>query len=105
MNPYSASAGGRNLPLDWLAEADLQADIRYLATVWAAIQKRNADKSAPAIPYSEHDLPLRLAAQAIERGEVNTTPKWLSPAAAHSLTSSVKSLTSSVSTARCSASA
>jgi hypothetical protein len=41
-------------------EADLQADIRYLATVWAAIQKRNAEKSAPAILYSEHDLPLRI---------------------------------------------
>ncbi len=43
-----------------MREADLQADIRYLATVWAAIQKRNADKSAPAILYSEHDLPLRI---------------------------------------------
>jgi ribonuclease G len=45
---------------DGVREADLQADIRYLATVWAAIQKRNADKSAPAILYSEHDLPLRI---------------------------------------------
>lgn len=45
---------------DGVREADLQADIRYLATVWAAIQKRNAEKSAPAILYSEHDLPLRI---------------------------------------------
>jgi len=45
---------------DGVTEADLQADIRYLATVWAAIQQRHAEKSAPAILYSEHDLPLRI---------------------------------------------
>lgn len=45
---------------DGVTEADLQADIRYLATVWAAIQQRHAEKSAPAVLYSEHDLPLRI---------------------------------------------
>jgi ribonuclease G len=45
---------------DGVREADLQADIRYLATVWAAIQQRHAEKSAPAALYSEHDLPLRV---------------------------------------------
>jgi hypothetical protein len=38
----------------------LQADIRYLATVWAAIQQRHAEQPAPAVLYSEHDLPLRI---------------------------------------------
>jgi ribonuclease G len=45
---------------DGVTEDDLQADIRYLATVWAAIQQRHAEKSAPAILYSEYDLPLRI---------------------------------------------
>ena len=45
---------------DGVREADLQADIRYLATVWAAIQQRDAQHDAPAILYSEHDLPLRI---------------------------------------------
>ena len=45
---------------DGVTEDDLKADIRYLATVWAAIQQRNAEKRAPAILYSEHDLPLRI---------------------------------------------
>ncbi|MFK7898902.1 MAG: ribonuclease E/G [Myxococcota bacterium] len=45
---------------DGVREADLEADIRYLATVWAAIQHRHAETSAPAMLYSEHDLPLRI---------------------------------------------
>ena len=45
---------------DGVREADLEADIRYLATVWAAIQHRNAETTAPAMLYSEHDLPLRV---------------------------------------------
>jgi ribonuclease G len=45
---------------DGVREEDLEADIRYLATVWAAIQKRHADNPAPAVLYSEHDLPLRI---------------------------------------------
>ena len=45
---------------DGVTEDDLKADIRYLATVWAAIQQRHAEKSAPAVLYSEHDLPLRI---------------------------------------------
>ena len=45
---------------DGVREADLEADIRYLATVWAAIQHRHNETSAPAMLYSEHDLPLRV---------------------------------------------
>ena len=45
---------------DGVREADLQADIRYLATIWAAIQQRHAENAAPAVLYSEHDLPLRI---------------------------------------------
>jgi ribonuclease G len=45
---------------DGVRDEDLEADIRYLATVWAAIQKRHADNAAPAVLYSEHDLPLRI---------------------------------------------
>ncbi|MCA9503118.1 MAG: Rne/Rng family ribonuclease [Spirochaetaceae bacterium] len=45
---------------DGVREADLEADIRYLATVWASIQRRHADTHAPAMLYSEHDLPLRV---------------------------------------------
>ncbi|HEB91803.1 MAG TPA: Rne/Rng family ribonuclease [Deltaproteobacteria bacterium] len=45
---------------DGVTEDDLKADIRYLATVWAAIQQRHAEKAAPAVLYSEHDLPLRI---------------------------------------------
>lgn len=45
---------------DGVREADLEADIRYLATVWAAIQHRHGDTTAPAMLYSEHDLPLRI---------------------------------------------
>ncbi len=45
---------------DGVREADLEADIRYLATVWAAIQHRHAETTAPALLYSEHDLPLRI---------------------------------------------
>ncbi|MEM9174977.1 MAG: Rne/Rng family ribonuclease [Myxococcota bacterium] len=45
---------------DGVREADLEADIRYLATVWAAIQHRHGETTAPAMLYSEHDLPLRV---------------------------------------------
>lgn len=45
---------------DGVTEADLEADIRYLATVWAAIQHRHGETNAPAMLYSEHDLPLRI---------------------------------------------
>lgn len=45
---------------DGVRDADLEADIRYLATVWAAIQHRNGETNAPAMLYSEHDLPLRV---------------------------------------------
>lgn len=45
---------------DGVTEDDLKADIRYLATVWAAIQQRHKEQTAPAILYSEHDLPLRI---------------------------------------------
>jgi len=45
---------------DGVRDEDLEADIRYLATVWAAIQKRHTEQPAPAMLYSEHDLPLRI---------------------------------------------
>ncbi len=45
---------------DGVREADLDADIRYLASVWENIQSRNAETRAPAVLHSEPDLPLRM---------------------------------------------
>jgi ribonuclease G len=45
---------------DGVREADLEADIRYLAEVWKQIQERNETTSAPSVLYSEPDLPLRM---------------------------------------------
>jgi ribonuclease G len=45
---------------DGVREADLEADIRYLASVWENIQTRNAETHAPAVLHSEPDLPLRM---------------------------------------------
>jgi ribonuclease G len=45
---------------DGVREADLEADIRYLASVWENIQSRNAETRAPAVLHSEPDLPLRM---------------------------------------------
>jgi ribonuclease G len=49
---------------DGVREADLEADIRYLNTVWQAIQLANAEKTAPCVLHSEPDLPLRIVRDA-----------------------------------------
>ena len=43
-----------------MREADLEADIRYLNTVWEAIQMARAEKTAPCLLHAEPDLPLRI---------------------------------------------
>jgi ribonuclease G len=45
---------------DNATEADLQADIRYLTTVWNDIQSKRKDASSPCDLYSELSLPLRV---------------------------------------------
>jgi len=42
------------------SEADLEADIRYLAAVWSDIQKKRETAIAPCDLYSELSLPLRV---------------------------------------------
>jgi ribonuclease G len=42
------------------SEADLEADIRYLTSVWSDIQKKRETASAPCDLYSELSLPLRV---------------------------------------------
>jgi ribonuclease G len=44
---------------DGASEADLEADVSYLSSVWEQIQTRNAELSAPAALYEELSLPLR----------------------------------------------
>ncbi|MGH0031538.1 MAG: Rne/Rng family ribonuclease [Myxococcota bacterium] len=44
---------------DSATEADLEADINYLAAVWEDIQARNAANPAPAVLFEELSLPLR----------------------------------------------
>jgi ribonuclease G len=41
------------------SEADLEADVTYLASVWEDIQRRNQELSAPAVLNQELALPLR----------------------------------------------
>ena len=41
-------------------DADIEADVRYLASVWDEIQVRKLEVSAPALLYSELSLPLRV---------------------------------------------
>jgi ribonuclease G len=41
-------------------EADLEADVKYLTSVWDDIQFRKENASAPALLYSELSLPLRV---------------------------------------------
>ena len=41
-------------------DADIEADVRYLASVWEEIQIRKHEVSAPALLYSELSLPLRV---------------------------------------------
>ena len=45
---------------DGVREADLEADIRYLAETWKQIQERHATAEAPSVLYAEPDLPLRM---------------------------------------------
>jgi ribonuclease G len=45
---------------DKASEADLEADIRYLTSVWTDIQKKRETASAPCDLYSELSLPLRV---------------------------------------------
>jgi ribonuclease G len=41
-------------------DADIEADVRYLASVWEEIQLRKHEVAAPALLYSELSLPLRV---------------------------------------------
>jgi len=41
-------------------EADLEADVRYLASVWAKIEEQKLEKPPPATLYSEPSLPIRV---------------------------------------------
>jgi ribonuclease G len=41
------------------SEADLEADVNYLSSVWEQIQERKRDVSAPAVLFQELALPLR----------------------------------------------
>ncbi|MEE3330681.1 MAG: Rne/Rng family ribonuclease [Myxococcota bacterium] len=45
---------------DGLKESDLEADIKYLTTVWNEIQEKKVGAVSPAVLYSEPDLPLRV---------------------------------------------
>jgi ribonuclease G len=45
---------------DGVRDADLEADIRYLETIWKKIQLANVEKKAPAVLHAEHDLSLRI---------------------------------------------
>lgn len=41
-------------------DADIEADVRYLTTVWKKLQKASANARAPKVLYSEPALPLRM---------------------------------------------
>jgi ribonuclease G len=41
------------------SQADLEADVAYLSSVWEEIQRRNQELKAPAVLYQELALPLR----------------------------------------------
>ena len=45
---------------DGVREADLEADIRYLRSIWEKILLANDSESAPAVLHEEHELPLRI---------------------------------------------
>ncbi len=45
---------------DGVRSADLEADIHYLASIWHKVQLRSAEKTAPCVLHSEHDLSLRI---------------------------------------------
>ena len=41
-------------------DADIEADVRYLTTVWKRVQKASANARAPKVLYAEPPLPLRM---------------------------------------------
>jgi len=45
---------------DGVREADLEADIKYLKSIWKKIHLANIEKPAPAVLHEEPDLPIRL---------------------------------------------
>ena len=45
---------------DGLKESDLEADIKYLTTVWSEIQQKKETARSPAVLYAEPDLPQRV---------------------------------------------
>jgi ribonuclease G len=45
---------------DGVRDADLEADIRYLSTIWKKVQSLNVEGPAPCVLHAEHDLPLRI---------------------------------------------
>jgi len=45
---------------DGLKESDLEADIRYLTTVWQEVQEQKETAASPAVLYREPDLPQRM---------------------------------------------
>lgn len=45
---------------DGVREADLEADIKYLSTIWTKIHQANVEKPAPAVLHEEPDLPIRI---------------------------------------------
>jgi len=45
---------------DGVREADLEADIKYLSTIWRKIHEANVEKPAPAVLHEEPDLPIRI---------------------------------------------
>ncbi|MEE2664865.1 MAG: Rne/Rng family ribonuclease [Myxococcota bacterium] len=45
---------------DGLTESDLEADIKYLTTVWSEIQEKTEGAAAPSVLYTEPDLPQRV---------------------------------------------
>ena len=45
---------------DGVREADLEADIKYLQSIWENVQTRNAEVRVPNVLHREHDLPLRI---------------------------------------------
>jgi ribonuclease G len=49
---------------DGVREADLEADIRYLNTVWQAILLADVENTAPCVLHAEPDLPLRIVRDA-----------------------------------------
>ena len=43
-----------------VAAVDLEADIRYLTTVWQEVQEQKETAASPAVLYREPDLPQRM---------------------------------------------